>query len=68
MKRIWFLIFVLFVCLSASGCSLEYTNPNRSKAITEKKQYEEMQRQTRLMERQTEALERIADAIEKRGE
>ena len=60
---------LLLICLVAvvltGGCGNPYVNPEISKAITEKSQFAELQKQTKLMERQTKAIESIAKSMEK---
>lgn len=54
-----FLIVGLFVCFLVSGC--EFFTPDTSRALSQTRQIDELQKQTEQLQRQADALERLAD-------
>lgn len=54
-----FLILALLGSLLLSGC--EFFTPDTSRALSQTRQMEEMQKQTQQLERQADALERLVD-------
>jgi hypothetical protein len=60
MKYLLISVFILI----AFSCSNPYTNPQTSKAVSEKEQVEEMKKQNILLEQQNQYLKRIAEALE----
>lgn len=64
MKKTFSLMLGLMLMIALSSC--DYIAPDTSKAISEKQQLEEMQKQTAIMERQAVALEKIAVQLEKK--
>ncbi|MGF1495601.1 MAG: hypothetical protein ACFB8W_02075 [Elainellaceae cyanobacterium] len=56
-----FLIFGLLVCLLLSSC--EVFTPDTSRALSQTRQMDELQKQTEQLERQADALERLADEV-----
>jgi outer membrane murein-binding lipoprotein Lpp len=54
-----FLISVLLCSLLLTGC--EFFTPDTSRALSQTRQMEEMQKQTQQLERQADALERLVD-------
>ena len=54
-----FLILALLCSLLLSGC--EVFTPDTSRALSQTRQMEEMQKQTQQLERQADALERLVD-------
>lgn len=59
-----YIIFFLFVCIVFS-CSNPYTNPQTSKALSEREQIEQLKQQNTLLKEQNIYLKRIAEALEK---
>lgn len=55
-------ILSLFVCLMLSSC--EFFTPDTSRALSQTRQMEELQKQTQQLQRQADALERLADAVD----
>jgi hypothetical protein len=60
MKKLIMFIFALFI----GACDSPYMNPQTSKAISEQKQLEQNEAQTKLLQEQNKQLERIANALE----
>ena len=58
MKKLILLVLVSLIC---SGCSRSFWSPNWDKAETEKKQLNELQKQTKALERIAEAIEKIKE-------
>lgn len=56
-------VFGLLVCLFLSGC--EFFTPNTSSALSQTKQMEELQNQTKQLKRQADALEQLANSVKK---
>ncbi|MEA5451929.1 hypothetical protein VB780_25355 [Leptolyngbya sp. CCNP1308] len=54
-----FLALALLCSLLLSGC--EFFTPDTSRALSQTRQMEEMQKQTQQLERQADALERLVD-------
>lgn len=57
----------IFLILGIAGCSNPYTNPQTSKAVSEKEQVEELRKQNILLEQQNQYLKRIAEALESKN-
>lgn len=58
-----YLSATLLIAITLS-CSNPYTNPETSKAISEKEQLKELQKQNILLDQQNQYLKRIAEALE----
>ncbi|WP_017297731.1 hypothetical protein [Nodosilinea nodulosa] len=56
-----FLMLGLLCCLLLSSC--EFFTPDTSRALSQSRQMEELQKQTEQMQRQADALERIANQV-----
>ena len=65
MKQLVIILLLVSFMFLIIGCSNPYLNPDISKALTEKEQFAELQKQNVLLERQTIALEKIASILEK---
>ncbi len=57
-------LITAFLIVAVFGCSNPYTNPETSKALSEKEQLSELQKQNILLEQQNQYLKRIAEALE----
>lgn len=57
-------LFSILLFGAIVGCSNPYTNPETSKALSEKEQLSELQKQNLLLEQQNQYLKRIAVALE----
>lgn len=65
MPYLWWRMIRLLVLATLAvgvvGCGNPYLDPQTSKAVSERDQLRESEKQTALMERQTIALEKIAE-------
>lgn len=57
----YLLVALLLFCLF--GCDNAYLNPDVSKAVTERKQYDQLVEQNKTYERIAVALEKIAERM-----
>jgi hypothetical protein len=57
-------LFTILLIGAIASCSNPYTNPETSKALSEKEQLNELQKQNILLEQQNQYLKRIAVALE----
>jgi hypothetical protein len=59
----YILAITMSICILLSGC--EFFIPHTSDALSQTKQFQELQKQTKQIELQTEALERLSNSAEK---